>query len=165
MWFPQLDAFDAMRRMGLLLMNWQNKPIVKEHLYILDFYFCSPSLLHNCRMTKDTRKEFNALNIQRPRMEFIDYPTEQILYNKMISVQESALNSLFAKNILLIDLFEDGYVSITESGKKLFQENERKLTSIKSNLLIEFLVGSFSIDAIQDINSLKEKCGLRRVIL
>jgi hypothetical protein len=103
LWYPQLDVYDAIRRIAGLLACWN--PAARpsqERLYIADFYLANPPLLHKTHMSRDVRNEFNALGIDRPEKTFVSYPSAPILFQKMGEVQRQAFRTLVGKG--LIDL-------------------------------------------------------------
>jgi hypothetical protein len=98
LWYPQLDIYDAVRRMAGLLLFWNPAALPsQERLYIADFYFANPPLLHKTHMTSDVRKDFNSLGIPRPEKSFVNYPTAPLLFQKMEEVQKQGFRTLTGK--------------------------------------------------------------------
>ena len=93
-WYPQLDVYDAVRRMGLLLSAWGEKWPVLERLYIADFYLANPPLLHKTRMPGDVREIFRKLSVPGPEKTFLSYPSAPILFYKMELIQKKAFHAL-----------------------------------------------------------------------
>ena len=56
LWYPQLDVYDAIRRIVCLLNTWDMEhPPTPERMFIVDFYLANPPLLHKTNMSADTR--------------------------------------------------------------------------------------------------------------
>src|SRR5262249_5547193 len=72
LWYPQLDVYDAIRRIAGLLALWDAaSPPSQERLYIADFYLANPPLLHKTHMSRLVRDRFQALGIIRPDKSFV----------------------------------------------------------------------------------------------
>lgn len=111
LWYPQLDAYDAIRRMGGLLAVWDAAtPPSPERLYISDFYLANPPLLHPTHMSRDVRQEFNLLDVPRPEKSFVSYPSPTILFHKMAEVQREAFRTLSGKGLIDLSHLERGLV-------------------------------------------------------
>jgi hypothetical protein len=93
LWFPQLDVYDAIRRMAGLLSFWDyQSPPSPERLYIADFYLANPPLLHKTHMSRDVRDQFNSLGVVRADKSFVSYPTAPLLFQRMDEVQRQAFS-------------------------------------------------------------------------
>lgn len=91
LWYPQLDVYDAIRRIGGLLACWDaSAPPSPERLYISDFYLANPALLHKTHMDQNVRHNFNALGVSRPEKTFVSFPSPPVLFQKMDEVQRQA---------------------------------------------------------------------------
>ena len=113
LWYPQLDVYDTIRRMSILLNYFENPPGI-ERLYMADFYLASPSLLHLTTMPNSTREAFKELKIVRPEKNFVSYPSPQILFHKMEATQKQALVELSGRGLVAIELLDTGTVHLTE---------------------------------------------------
>src|SRR5262249_25310450 len=123
LWYPQLDVYDAIRRIAGLLAFWRPaSPPSQEQLYIADFYLANLPLLHKTHMSRDVRNEFNALGISRPEKCFLSYPSAPILFQKMDEVQRQAFRTLTGKGLIELSNLERGIVKPSAMGIALFEE-------------------------------------------
>ena len=163
LWYPQLDVYDAIRRIAGLLYVWHAdfRPS-QERLYIADFYLANPPLLHKTHMNRTLRTMFNLLQIERPENAFIDYPSAPLLFQKMAEVQQQALQTLSAKGLIDLEFLTRGVVVPSDRGSEIFSEKFLPLLSDREIVLARFIANSFSRDG-QDIITLRRSTGLRRV--
>ena len=159
LWYPQLDAYDTVRRMLGLLVDWPNDALTTERLYISDFYLANPTLLHKTNMPAEVRQEFRALHIERPEKAFLSYPSPQMLFAKMEPVQKESLRTLIGKGFVGLEALRVGRIergaSFVEIGDALaFTGHERKL--------IGFLSTHFSRVGAGIPGDLRSATGLRR---
>jgi hypothetical protein len=163
LWYPQLDIYDAIRRIAGLLLFWDpSSPASEERLYIADFYFANPPLLHKTHMTSEVRKEFNSLGIPRPEKSFVSYPSAPLLFRKMEEVQKQAFRTLTGKGLIDLPSLERGIVKASEPGTTLFEEQFAPLFSEDERRLGQFIANSFTRGGEQ-IEALRRSTGLRRV--
>lgn len=163
LWYPQLDVYDAVRRMAALLNFWKGRPPSKERLYIVDFFFANPPLLHDTRMTDDVRKTFNGLKIERPEKSFLSYPSAPILFQKMAEVQRQALQTLIGKGLIDLESLASGEVISSEPGRALFARQIKGLIAESEKPLLSFLADKFASIGEDDILALRRSTGLRRL--
>jgi hypothetical protein len=164
LWYPQLDVYDAIRRIGGLLSFWgPDTPPSPERLFIADFYLANPPLLHKTHMAREVRKTFNALEIPRPEKAFISYPSPPILFQKMDEVQRQAFRTLTGKGLIDLQKLEKGIVSPSTAGSELFENRFVPLFAVAERKVAEFIAFSFAL-ADNDIGSLRRSTGLRRVV-
>lgn len=159
LWYPQLDVYDTLRRMCVLLQSFGTQPSV-ERLCIADFYLATPSLLHDTSMQLEMRHAFKDLKIQRPEKGFVSYPAPQILFHKMESIQKQALLELSGKGLVSNELLIKGKVKLASLGYEKFPlETMASPEEIKICL---FLTSKFS--AIEEVGNkqLRLQTGLRR---
>ncbi len=161
LWYPQLDVFDTVRRISVMLQKFDTSP-GPERLYIVDFYLANPPLLHRTSMSADVRKMFSELRIPKPEKTFITYPSALLLFHKMEVIQKEALNALSGKGLVSLDRLKYGRVELTSDGKKLFPIN--KMCTEAEEKLCNFLAGSFA--KIEEVGNydLRRRTGLRRSI-
>jgi hypothetical protein len=55
LWYSQLDVFDTIRRYLAILSRWNAEAPTRDRLFVSDFYFASPNLLHHTQMTAEAR--------------------------------------------------------------------------------------------------------------
>lgn len=161
LWYPQLDVYDAIRRICLILQCFKESPGI-ERLYISDFFLANPPLLYRTSMSVEVRKNFMELKISRPEKTFISYPSSLLLFHKMGPVQKEAINALRGKGILSMDDFERGEVKLTKKVDGLFPI-ETMCTQEEKNLCV-FLATMFSNPSEITSQELRRKTGLRRSI-
>mgnify|MGYP003388463268 CR=1 FL=1 len=161
LWYPQLDVYDAIRRICLILQYFKESPGI-ERLYISDFFLANPPLLHRISMSSEVRKSFMALKITRPDKTFISYPSSLLLFHKMEPIQKEAINALRGKGLLSMDYFERGKVKFVQKANGLFPF-ETICTQEEQELCI-FLTTMFSSSSELDNQELRRKTGLRRSI-
>jgi hypothetical protein len=163
LWYPQLDVYDSIRRIGGLLVFWPlASPPSVERLCIADFYLANPPLLHRTHMTKPVRDKFNALRIQRPEKTFVSYPSAPILFQKMSEVQRQAIRTITGKGLLDIEQLEKGVVVPSRTGRPLFEASFAETLGDQERRLAKFIVNDFA-DGGNDIATLRRSTGLRRV--
>jgi hypothetical protein len=163
LWYPQLDVYDAIRRIaGLLSLLKPEIPISPERLYIADFYLANPSLLHKTHMSRDVRNEFNALEIGRPEKSFVSYPSAPLLFQKMSEVQKLAFRTLTAKGLIDLEALGKGTVRPSRDGGALLRERFQPLFDEGELRLASFIANSF-VAADREILALRRNTGLRRI--
>jgi hypothetical protein len=163
LWYPQLDIYDAIRRMAGLLLFWDPaSPPSQERLYIADFYFGNPPLLHKMHMISEVRKEFNSLGVPRPEKTFISYPSASLLFQKMDEVQRQAFRTLTGKGLIDLPSLERGVVKPSAGGTALFADQFAPLFNDEERSLGKFIANSFAKGGEQ-IDGLRRSTGLRRV--
>ena len=164
LWYPQLDVYDAIRRIGGLLTFWSSDVAPSpERLFIADFYLANPPLLHKTHMTREVRNEFNGLGISRPEKAFISYPSPPILFQKMDEVQRQAFRTLTGKGLIDLPKLEKGTVSPSAAGLELFEDRFVPLFGEAERKVAVFIADSFSL-ADKEIGALRRSTGLRRVV-
>jgi hypothetical protein len=161
LWYPQLDVYDAIRRICIILQCFKESPGI-ERLYISDFFLANPPLLHRASMSSEVRKSFMALKVPRPDKTFISYPSSLLLFHKMEPIQKEAINALRGKGLMSMDDFERGKVKLDQKAKGLFPF-ETMCTQEEQELCI-FLTTMFSNSSEIDNQELRRKTGLRRSI-
>ena len=145
LWYPQLDAYDAIRRMSGLLALWSLKTAPSpERLYICDFYMANPPLLHRTHMARDTRLAFNALHIPRPEASFISYPSPSVLFQKMAEVQREAFRTLSGKGLIDLDSLAQGLVRSSAAGSDIFAQQFLPLLTKGETEVGVFLIDHFN---------------------
>ena len=162
LWYPQLDVYDAIRRMGAIIARWSAPIPSPERLQILDFYLANPPLLHNTHMPSEVRKTFNALKIPRPEKCFVSFPSAQLLFHKMEPVQSQALSTMLGKGLLDGQEYAIGRAVPTEAGGSLFRGTFAELMSTAESDVCVFLTKEFATIGVQDIDDLRRSTGLRR---
>ncbi|WP_041535949.1 ABC-three component system middle component 5 [Parvibaculum lavamentivorans] len=164
LWYPQLDVYDAIRRIGGLLSFWSTDAAPSpERLFIADFYLANPPLLHKTHMTREVRKEFTGLGIPRPEKAFISYPSPPILFQKMDEVQRQAFRTLTGKGLIDLPKLEKGAVAASAAGFELFEDRFVPLFGDAESQVAKFIARSFAL-ADTDIGALRRSTGLRRVV-
>lgn len=160
LWYPQLDVMDAVRRMSILLQLFESPPGI-ERLYISDFYLANPPLLHKTKMDKASREAFNQLKVTRPEKTFLAYPSAQILFQKMDSVQRSAVEAMVGKGLLSVEEYLLGRIDFTSTGmsllplEKICEDREFEIGKFISRIFAE----KEELGNVQ----LRRKSGLRRL--
>jgi hypothetical protein len=163
LWYPQLDVYDAIRRIaGLLSLSNPDIVMSPERLYIADFYLANPPLLHKTHMSRDVRIEFNALEIGRPEKSFVSYPSAPLLFQKMSEVQKQAFRTLTAKGLIDLEALGKGVVRASRNGDALLRQRFLPLFSAGERRLASFIVNSF-VTADKDILAIRRNTGLRRI--
>jgi ABC-3C biological conflict system middle component len=163
LWYPQLDIYDAARRMAGLLLFWDPASLPsQERLYIADFYLANPPLLHNTHMTSEVRKEFNSLGVPRPEKLFVSYPSAPLLFQKMEEVQKHAFRTMTGKGLIDLPSLERGLIKPSEPGATVFEEQFAPLFGDQERRLGHFIANSFTRSG-ERIDALRRSTGLRRV--
>lgn len=161
LWYPQLDVFDTVRRIGVLLLDFESSPGT-ERLYIADFFLANPPLLHRTTMPMEMRRAFTELRIPKPEKSFVSYPSSPLLFHKMESIQKEAVDALLGKGLVSQEGLKYGRVELTNNGRQLFSTDvmytadERKLSN--------FLAKNFAVLEEVGNSNLRNQTGLRRPI-
>lgn len=164
LWFPQLDVYDAVRRIGGLLGLWSDATQPSpERIFILDFYLANSPLLHRTRMPQDVRKAFGELRVPRPEKSFVAYPSSQLLFQKMDEVQRQAFRTLSGKGLIELSELDNGAVEPSDEGRALFEGEFLPLFSESERLLGDFLVHKYA-PAARTISDIRQSTGLRRLV-
>lgn len=162
LWYPQLDVYDAVRRIGGLLALWEGvSPPSAERMYIADFYLANPPLLHRTNMPREVRSEFNSLGIKRPNKAFISYPSAPVLFQKMSEVQRQAFRTLTGKGLIDLDALAKGHIVPSPAGTEVFRNQFLALFADEERRLARFIANSFAQNEF-DISMLRRSTGLRR---
>ena len=164
LWYPQLDVYDTIRRMGLLLSEWGDYSPSFERLFIADFFFANPPLLHKTNMKSETREIFMSLKIPKQEKVFLQYPLAPILYHKMESVQKQSLQSLTGKGMLDLESLKTGSVKLNEFGRELTAEHGVLNLAENEKKVVKFLTESFAFDKNDGLRDLRQRTGLRRAV-
>ena len=162
LWYPQLDLYDCVRRLAVLLMRYSSPPGI-ERLYIVDFYLANPPLLHRCKMSREVRRSFTALKILRPEKAFLDYPAPPLLFNKMEPIQKEALRAMTGKGLVSSRQLGRGVAQLTVAGQDLFQTVLKEAITPQETALVRFLTEEFAERAEVGASDLRKSTGLRRV--
>lgn len=163
LWYPQLDVYDSIRRIGGLLSEWMKEPPSPERLFVADFYLANPPLLHKTHMTREVRSLFGLLGVERPEKAFISYPSAPLLFQKMEEVQRLALRTLTGKGLIDLEQLQRGVVRPSRSGVQLFEKDLASLLGESERVLARFIVIHF-IPSYADVSDLRRSTGLRRAI-
>ena len=161
LWYPQLDVFDTVRRIGALLERFAVSPGT-ERLYIADFFLANPPLLHRTTMPLNTRRAFNALKIPRPEKTFLSYPSAPLLFHKMEAIQREAVTALTGKGLVSIGAVQHGKVELTERGHTLFTTNS--ISSDAEAAVTDFIATDFAAGEAVGNHDLRRRTGLRRPV-
>lgn len=161
LWYPQLDVYDSIRRLGALLAAYSDPPGL-ERLYIADFYLANPPLLHRSQMKQATRRTFRDLKIPHPGKTFLTYPAPPLLFKKMEPVQKEAIRAMTGKGLLSVEQLQKGFGKLTKIGKATFRNmTGDQLTDDEVNL-IRFLTTQFAAGKEAGVIELRRSTGLRR---
>lgn len=160
LWYPQLDIFDAIRRLGRLLQDFKTSPGL-ERLYIADFFLSTPPLLHRTSMPMDVRREFNALEILSPDKSFVNYPGIPLFFHKMESIQKQAIFELRGRGLIAEDALEKGEVLLSNLGIATFDSSSFSYTQ-EEIIVSGFLTRSFLATDTVEQQQLRSRTGLRR---
>ena len=161
LWYPQFDVFDTIRRLVILLHDFESPP-GPERLYIADFYFANPPLLHQTSMKMAVRQEFLSLQINRPDKTFLNYPSAPLLFHKMEAIQREAMTALSGKALIDVNKLKTGRVELTDLANEILILDSLR-TEEESKLSV-FLTKSFA--ATEEVGNfdLRRCTGLRRSI-
>jgi hypothetical protein len=163
-WYPQLDVYDTVRRLGLLLSAWEENPPSIERLLIADFYLANPPLIHKTSLPEKVRDYFRELRIPKPEKTFLSYPAAPILFHKMEPIQKKALQALLGKRVVSSADMRRGIAKLSEFGRAFIEENLSKASTSTEQELVIFLTTSFAVIGLEDIAELRRRTGLRRVV-
>ncbi|MCA9129807.1 MAG: hypothetical protein KDB22_22125 [Planctomycetales bacterium] len=163
-WYPQLDVYDTVRRVGLLLSAWQENPPSVERLLIADFYLANPPLIHKATMPEKVREHFRELQIPKPEKTFLSYPAAPILFHKMAPIQEKALQALIGKRMVSASDMRRGIARLSDFGQSFIDEKLLSASTSTERELVVFLTTSFAVIGPDDINELRRRTGLRRAV-
>lgn len=164
LWYPQLDVYDAIRRIAGLLAYWDaGAPPSPERLYIADFYLANPALLHHTHINRSVRNEFNALGISRPEKNFVSYPSPPVLFHKMDEVQRQAFRTLAGKGLIDAERLAQGAVVPSQTGRAVFADRFLPLLSDSERAIATFIARTFAAVNTTEIGGLRRSTGLRRV--
>jgi len=163
LWYPQLDPYDAARRIAGLLVLWRrDKPPSRERLFIADFYLANPPLLYPTQMSRDVRRAFQKLKVRRPEKLFVSYPSAPLLFQKMGPVQNLAFQTLVGKGLIDLAELEEGVVRPSPDGQSVFEHDVFPLFSEEERMVASFLTEYF-VQPENEIGALRRSTGLRRV--
>lgn len=163
-WYPQLDVYDTVRRVGLLLSAWQENPPSVERLLIADFYLANPPLIHKTTMPENVREYFRELQIPKPEKTFLSYPAAPILFHKMEPIQKKALQALLGKRVVSATEMRRGIAKLSDFGQSFVDEKLSSASTSTERELVVFLTTSFAVIGPDDITELRRRTGLRRVV-
>ena len=163
LWYPQLDVYDCVRRLGALLSAYSVPPGL-ERLYIADFYLANPPLLHRCRMTQGTRRVYRELKIPRQEKTFLTYPAPPLLFKKMEPIQKEAMRAMTGKGLLSTEQLQRGLGKLTQVGQETFGTILVDGLSNGEVRLIRFLTQDFAASDEVGALELRRSTGLRRPV-
>ncbi|UZD68530.1 ABC-three component system middle component 5 [Brucella sp. JSBI001] len=142
-WYAQLDVFDTIRRYLALLTHWQGPAPDKTRLFITDFYYVNPPLLHNVHMPTDVRRSFNEIKIEKAQNTFIQYPSPQLLFIKMGGIQSNALHHLVGKGMVEVSDVNKNRYRLSNEGIKIAENLVDKLVLDSERSVLNFLTNEF----------------------
>jgi hypothetical protein len=163
LWYPQLDVYDSIRRIGGLLSEWAKDPPSPERLFVADFYLANPPLLHKTHMARSVRSLFGTLSVERPEKAFVSYPSAPLLFQKMEEVQRLALRTLTGKGLIDLEKLKRGIITPSRAGAQLFEKDLASLLGESERILARFIVHHF-IASYADVGDLRRSTGLRRAV-
>ena len=163
LWFPQLDVYDCVRRLGALISTYAEAPGI-ERLCIADFYFANPPLLHWSTMRLETRRRFRALQVPNPQKTFLAYPGPALLFAKMEPIQKEALRAMGGKGLLSIKELQRGVARLTEAGQAVFATALAETVEDGERELVRFLAEDFAAASEVGSEGLRASTGLRRTV-
>ena len=163
LWYPQLDVYDCVRRVGALLQAFPDAPGT-ERLCIADFYLANPPLLHWTHMRQSVRSSFNRLHIVTPKRSFLSFPAPALLFSKMEPVQRGAVRALGGKGLVSFEKLHRGVVSLTEDGREVFAASADALLGDGDTELVRFLALEFAATSEEGSLELRKSTGLRRTV-
>lgn len=161
LWYPQLDVFDTVRRVGTLLECFESPPGT-ERLFIADFFLANPPLLHHTTMPMETRRAFNALKIPKPEKSFLSYPSAPLLFHKMETIQRQALTALVGKDIISVKGARRGKVELTDRGYQTFLQG--RFVSEREQEISKFIATDFAAGESVGNHDLRRRTRLRRAV-
>jgi hypothetical protein len=161
LWYPQLDVFDTIRRYIAILSRWSSEPPTRDRLFVSDFYFANPNLLHHTQMTADARRAFASLRIPKPEQAFVNFPSPPILYSKMAGIQNEALHNLTGRGLCDLQVVDRGHYRLSAEGQRLAGDMGTRLVLAREEALLEFLTKEFSAVGTGK-GGLRAATGLRR---
>ena len=163
LWFPQLDVYDCVRRLGALVSVYAEAPGI-ERLSIADFYLANPPLLHWSTMRLETRRRFSGLQIPKPQKAFLAYPAPALLFAKMEPIQKEALRAMGGKGLLSIKELQRGVARFTEAGQAAFAAALTETVGDGERELVRFLAEDFAAASEVGSQGLRASTGLRRAV-
>ena len=162
LWYPQLDPYDCVRRVGVLLSRYEES-LSLQRLRIADFYLANPPLLHFAKMKKNTRHQFNALHIVRPSKSFLAFPAPALLYGKMEPIQKEALSALGGKGLLSMEGLQQGVARFTQIGWDTFASSHTEMVAVEERNLVDFLIDHYVVASRIEAIGLHTSNGLWRL--
>jgi hypothetical protein len=162
LWYAQLDVFDTLRRYLAILSRWTTDAPTRDRLFVSDFYYVNPSLLHLTQMTANARRAFSSLKILRPDQAFLRYPSPPILYNKMAGVQNEAMHNLTGRGLCDVEFAEKGRYRLSDQGRLLAKDLGGSLVLPSEVAVLEFITKDFSAVGTGK-GGLRAATGLRRI--
>lgn len=160
-WYPQLDAFDCIRRMVAILSFADEEGLSMERAQMADLFLSSPPLLHSVKMSIQMRSNFRDLGISRPEQSFLSYPVAPLLFHKMEPVQRRAIRAMVGKNLIDLRLYEKRALNLTDDARNLL--GTRLKHSVAELKLAQFIVSDILAIGEDNIEELRKRTGLRRL--
>lgn len=160
-WYPQLDIYDTIRRMSVMLRMFDTPPGV-ERLCIADFFLATPELLHKTTMSLEVRNKFRNLEILRPDKSYVVLPASQLLFHKMEPIQNQALTELRGRDLVDGELFSKGKVTLTPLGHKVLAA-ENMCMDREAEISLFLAKDLLAPDLISNTD-LRSRTGLHRMI-
>ncbi len=164
LWYPQLDVYDSVRRIGLLLSAWGGGAPALERLYIADFYLANPPLLNNSSMPGTVRAEFRKLSVPKPENIFLSYPAAPLLFHKMEPIQIQAIQALIGKGVIDAEAIKKGRAGLSQLGISFVDEHLSDGVTNAEQKIIVFLTEHFANVGKENTKELRHRTGLRRMI-
>lgn len=161
LWNAQLDIYDCVRRMSCL-MSLMSEGLFRERLYILDFFFASPPMLHNTKMKLGVRSHFRDLKIPRPEKSFVTYPSAKLLFHQMEPVQKDAVSALLGKGLAVHNGDDKRVLALSDNGRLVFEDSIHDNIAETEWSLAKFLIQQFGAASDDGMKGLRDSSGLRR---
>jgi len=139
--------------------------LFRERLYILDFFFANPPMLHNTSMKLDVRAKFRDLKVARPEKAFVTYPSARLLFHQMEPVQKDAVSALIGKGLAEPVGDDKRVLALSDDGNSVFEKSLTQNIDAAEWNLAKFLVGHFGASQSDGMRALRDSSGLRRASL
>lgn len=157
------DPYHTAFRMMRLCLYDATSELKVPKFRILDFYLNFPFLLkkyQNEPLPKGGKGQLNKINFEQYPEPYSDLPESQVIFRQMEVIQEAAMQTLCARNIIDENKFKAGFVSIQSNN--IPDELKAKLEerNLEHENLLGFLVNFLGKIELEGSKGLKARTSL-----
>ena len=156
---PYHSAYRLLRLMDAVL---HRRALHKDHVRILDFYLLFPFRIAGIRMQASHRKYRRLAEKYAEKKPYSQLPEDRILFNRMSTIQTTALDTLAQGGVINIEAYRKGFVDFDKAPlpepitQRLKNDNEAEADLIEFLQILAIDYPLLGCDGLKDRSQLLE---------